>query len=44
VEKIISEDPVVDNGICEAVKILSEQLGKIPEVKVVAKIEVVTKT
>lgn len=44
VEKIISEEAAVDNGIVEAVKALTEQLGNIPEVRVVAKIEVVTKT
>lgn len=44
IEKIISEDVAVDTGICEAAIALSEKLSNIPEVKVVAKIEVVTKT
>lgn len=44
IEKIIAEDAAVDSGIVEAVMVLSEKLSNIPEVKVVAKIEVITKT
>jgi hypothetical protein len=44
IEKIISEDEVVDKNLNESVENLVKSLQNIPEVKVSAKIEVVTKT
>lgn len=44
VEKILADETQSETGISDAVKSLQDLMEKIPEVKVIARIEVVTKT